>query len=254
MSKNKLYQDSFILNLFSSAVRTAVFLLIILSLSTSVLAKTQQLTLWQAIEQVNQYQASQDFWQTQNSINDANIQQSKLFKNPVLSVEQTGFGSTTEKELAVAISQPLDIFGERKAQQKIARLLIDKTALKQKIYQAQIALAVKYAWSQLAIAELEKSIVNEQLRVSEENLKAIEKRFNAGSIAQVDVSRAGLTHAENIRLFRQADLQLQVAAQQLSNLWGAADQSLQVNLSAQKLWPKSSHQQVQEHLADNYIT
>ena len=66
MSKNKLYQDSFILNLFSSAVRTAVFLLIILSLSTSVLAKTQQLTLWQAIEQVNQYQASQDFWQTPN--------------------------------------------------------------------------------------------------------------------------------------------------------------------------------------------
>ena len=253
MSKNKLYQDSFILNSFSSAVRTAVFLLIILSLSTSVLAKTQQLTLWQAIEQVNQYQASQDFWQTPNSINDANIQQSKLFKNPVLSVEQTGFGSTTEKELAVAISQPLDIFGERKAQQKIARLLIDKTALKQKIYQAQIALAVKYAWSQLAIAELEKSIVNEQLRVSQENLKAIEKRFNAGSIAQVDVSRAGLTHAENIRLFRQADLQLQVAAQQLSNLWGSADQSLQVNLSAQKLWPKSSHQQVQEHLADNYV-
>lgn len=103
---------------------------------------------------------------------------------------------------------------------------------------------MKYGWSQLAIAELERNIVNEQLRVSEENLKAIEKRFTAGGIAQVDVNRARLSHAENIRLFRQADLQVQVATQQLSNLWGTSDKSLQVNLSSQKLWPKSTHQQV----------
>lgn len=36
--------------------------------------------------------------------------------------------------------------------------------------------------------------------MSQENLQAIEKRFNAGSIAQVDVNRARLSHAENIRL------------------------------------------------------
>ena len=67
----------------------------------------------------------------------------------------------------------MDIFGERRANQKLASLSTDKTALKQKIYQAQIELAVKYVWSQLAIAELEKNIVNEQLRVSQENLQAI---------------------------------------------------------------------------------
>ena len=253
MSKNKLHQDTSILNLSWSAFRTGVLLSAMISLSTSVVASTQDLTLRQAIDQVNQYQASQNFWETQNSINATNLQQSKLFKNPELSVEQTGFGSNNEKELAIGISQPLDIFGERKANQKLASLSTDKTALKQKIYQAQIELAVKYVWSQLAIAELERNIVNEQLRVSEENLKAIEKRFTAGGIAQVDVNRARLSHAENIRLFRQADLQVQVATQQLSNLWGTSDKSLQVNLSSQKLWPKSTHQQVQEYLAENYV-
>lgn len=185
MSKNKLYQDTSILNLSWSAFRTGVLLSAMISLSTSVVASPQDLTLRQAIDQVNQYQASQNFWETQNSINATNLQQSKLFKNPELSVEQTGFGSNNEKELTIGISQPLDIFGERKANQKLASLSTDKTALKQKIYQAQIELAVKYVWSQLAIAELERNIVNEQLRVSEENLKAIEKRFTAGGIAHV---------------------------------------------------------------------
>ncbi len=253
MSKNKLYQDTSILNSCWPALRTGIVLSAMISLSTFAVASTQDLTLKQAINRVNQYQASQNFWETQKSINAANIQQSKLFKNPEFSIEQTGFGSKNDKELAIGISQPLDIFGERKANQKLASISADKTALKQKIYQAQVELAVKYVWSQLAIAELEKNIVHEQLRVSEENMNAIEKRFNAGSIAQVDVNRARLSYAENIRLFRQADLQVQVATQQLSNLWGMSDKSLQINLSPQKLWPKSAHQQVQEYLADNYV-
>ncbi len=108
---------------------------------------------------------------------------------------------------------------------------------------------MKYVWSQLAIAELEKNIVNEQLRVSQENLQAIEKRFNAGSIAQVDVNRARLSHAENIRLFRQARLTGTSGHPTIIKFMGTSDKSLQVNLSSQKLWPKSTHEQVQEYLA-----
>jgi len=80
MSKNKLYQDTSILNLSWSAFRTGVLLSAMISLSTSVVASPQDLTLRQAIDLVNQYQASQNFWETQNSINATNLQQSKLFK------------------------------------------------------------------------------------------------------------------------------------------------------------------------------
>ncbi|WP_010113020.1 TolC family protein [Acinetobacter sp. P8-3-8] len=209
------------------------------------------LTLTQAIQKVEQYQQSQDVWKTQQQIASANIKQSKLWINPELSIEQTGFGSDPEKELAIGISQQLDLFGQRKSTQKLAQISKDQTDLKQKIYQAQLSLAVKYLWSQLAIFELERNVVQQQLKVSEENLNAIQKRYQAGSIAQVDVDRARLSHAENERLYRQADLQVQVLTQQLSSLWGEVDKSIVIGLSPQSLWPASTHQQVQQYLAEN---
>ena len=209
------------------------------------------LTLAQAIQKVEQYQQSQDVWKTQQQIASANIKQSKLWINPELSIEQTGFGSDQEKELAIGISQQLDLFGVRKSTQKLAKISQDQADLKQKMYQAQLALAVKYLWSQLAILELERNVVQQQLQVSEENLNAIQKRYQAGNIAQVDVDRARLSHAENERLYRQADLQVQVVTQQLSNLWGEVDKSIAIGLSPQSLWPSSTPQQVQQYLAEN---
>nr|WP_180032347.1 hypothetical protein [Acinetobacter sp. YH12245] len=83
MSKNKLYQDTSILNLSWSAFRTGVLLSAMISLSTSVVASPQDLTLRQAIDQVNQYQASQNFWETQNSINATNLRKRPLNPMPI---------------------------------------------------------------------------------------------------------------------------------------------------------------------------
>ena len=213
----------------------------------------QNLTLAQAIAKAEQYQQGLDVWNTQQKITTANIKQAKLWVNPELSITQTGFDSDQDKELEIGISQRLDVFGERKSAQKLAYIAQDQMTLKQKIYQAQLELAVKYLWSQLAIFELEKNIIREQLNVSEDNFNAIQKRYQAGSVAQVDVDRARLSHAENVRLFQQADLQLQIATQQLSNLWGDADKSIHIGLSPQSLWPSSTHQQVQQYLSENLM-
>ncbi|RZG88712.1 TolC family protein [Acinetobacter sp. WCHAc060033] len=237
-------------------IRNSILSTVVISLMSSVAwadSSVQKLSLQQAIEKTAQYQQSQGVWQTQQKINDANIKQSKLWINPELSIAQTGFGSDEEKELSIGLSQRLDLFGERKSAQQLARLAKDHTVLNQRIYQAQLELAVKYLWSQLAIFELERNVVREQLNVSEENLNAIQKRYQAGSVAQVDVDRAKLSHAENVRLYRQADLQLQVATQQLSNVWGDADKSIRIGLSPQSLWPSSTPQQVQTYLADNLM-
>ena len=229
----------------------AALMLSVMSSLTWADSASQSLTLQQAIAKTEQYQQTQNVWQTQQQIATANIKQAKLWTNPELSVSQTGFGSNQDQELSIGVSQRLDIFGERKSAQKLAQLSKDQSDLNQRIYQAQLELAVKYQWSQLAIFELERSVVQEQLKVSEDNLNAIQKRYQAGSVAQVDVDRARLSHAENARLYRQADLQVQVAKQQLSNLWGYADKSIRIGLNPQSLWPSSTHQQVQEYLADN---
>ncbi|MFW1851742.1 TolC family protein [Acinetobacter guillouiae] len=235
---------------FRPSLLSALMLSVISSLSWAD-NTSQALTLQQAIAKTEQYQQTQNVWQTQQQIATANIKQAKLWTNPELSVSQTGFGSNQDQELSIGVSQRLDIFGERKSAQRLAQLSKDQSDLNQRIYQAQLELAVKYQWSQLAIFELERNVVQEQLKVSEENLNAIQKRYQAGSVAQVDVDRARLSHAENARLYRQADLQVQVAKQQLSNLWGDADKSIRIGLNPQSLWPSSTHQQVQEYLADN---
>ncbi|ENV19004.1 TolC family protein [Acinetobacter guillouiae] len=235
---------------FRPSLLSALMLSVISSLSWAD-NTSQALTLQQAIVKTEQYQQTQNVWQTQQQIATANIKQAKLWTNPELSVSQTGFGSNQDQELSIGVSQRLDIFGERKSAQRLAQLSKDQSDLNQRIYQAQLELAVKYQWSQLAIFELERNVVQEQLNVSEENLNAIQKRYQAGSVAQVDVDRARLSHAENARLYRQADLQVQVAKQQLSNLWGDADKSIRIGLNPQSLWPSSTHQQVQEYLADN---
>ncbi|KJH56968.1 TolC family protein [Acinetobacter calcoaceticus] len=193
-------------------------------------------TFEQALEQVQNYQSQQGVWQAQQQMAEANLKQSRLWANPSLSIEQTGFQSDQEKELAIGISQPLDIFGQRKAAQNLAKVEISKIDLAEQRYTAELGLIVKYFWSQVALLELEKSLIGEQLEVSQENLLASEKRYQAGSIAQVDVDRVRMSHLENQRLYQQVDLKLQVAKQQLVNLWGGGSSQFQLFQSPNQLW------------------
>lgn len=113
---------------------------------------------------------------------------------------------------------------------------MSKVDLAEQRYKAELELIVKYFWSQVALLELEKSLIGEQLAVSQENLSASEKRYQAGSIAQVDVDRVRMSHLENQRLYQQVDLKLQVAKQQLANLWGGDSNQFQLSQSSNQLW------------------
>ncbi|HCV3299839.1 TPA: TolC family protein [Acinetobacter baumannii] len=190
----------------------------------------------QALARAQSYQIQQGVWQAQQQMAEAQLKQSRLWANPSLSIEQTGLQSDQEKELAIGISQPLDIFGQRKAAQHLAKVEMSKVDLAEQRYKAELELIVKYFWSQVALLELEKSLIGEQLAVSQENLSASEKRYQAGSIAQVDVDRVRMSHLENQRLYQQVDLKLQVAKQQLANLWGGDSNQIQLSQSSNQLW------------------
>ncbi|MDC5224994.1 TolC family protein [Acinetobacter baumannii] len=190
----------------------------------------------QVLARAQSYQTQQGVWQAQQQMAEAQLKQSRLWANPSLSIEQTGLQSDQEKELAIGISQPLDIFGQRKAAQHLAKVEMSKVDLAEQRYKAELELIVKYFWSQVALLELEKSLIGEQLAVSQENLSASEKRYQAGSIAQVDVDRVRMSHLENQRLYQQVDLKLQVAKQQLANLWGGDSNQIQLSQSSNQLW------------------
>jgi len=210
-------------------------------------------TFEQALEQVQNYQSQQGVWQAQQQMAEANLKQSRLWANPSLSIEQTGFQSDQEKELAIGISQPLDIFGQRKAAQNLAKVEISKIDLAEQRYTAELGLIVKYFWSQVALLELEKSLIGEQLSVSQENLLASEKRYQAGSIAQVDVDRVRMSHLENQRLYQQVDLKLQVAKQQLVNLWGGGSSQFQLFQSPNQLWALAANIEPNQDSQNNLL-
>lgn len=210
-------------------------------------------TFEQALEQVQKYQSQQGVWQAQQQMAEANLKQSRFWANPSLSIDQTGFQSDQEKELAIGISQPLDIFGQRKAAQNLAKVEISKIDLAEQRYQAELGLIVKYFWSQVALLELEKSLIGEQLFVSQENLLASEKRYQAGNIAQVDVDRVRMSHLENQRLYQQVDLKLQVAKQQLVNLWGGGSSQFQLFQSPNQLWALAANVEPNQDSQNNLL-
>lgn len=194
----------------------------------------------QILEQIRAYQANQSNWQTQQQMANVQLKQSALRMNPSISIEQTGLQSNQDQELAIGISQPLDLFGQRRAAQKVAQLSATQIDLEQQRYNAELELIVQYAWSQVALFQLEKSLVAEQLQVSQENLDATMKRYQAGNIAQVDVERVRIAHLENQRIYQQADLQLRVAQQQLASFWGSDLNQFVIAPSVNELWSRAT--------------
>jgi len=205
----------------------------------------------QILEQIRTYQANKSSWQTQQNMASAQLKQSGLWANPSISIEQTGLQSNQDQELAIGISQPLDLFGQRKAAQKVAKLSANQVDLEQQRYNAELALIVQYAWSQVALWQLEKSLIAEQLQVSQQNLEATEKRYQAGSIAQVDVERVRIAHLENQRIYQQADLQLQVAQQQLASFWGSDSNQFRISPSVNELWSRATQVKVDQEQIEN---
>lgn len=194
----------------------------------------------QILEQIRAYQANQSNWQTQQQMANVQLKQSALRVNPSISIEQTGLQNNQDQELAIGISQPLDLFGQRRAAQKVAQLSATQVDLEQQRYNAELELIVQYAWSQVALLQLEKSLVAEQLQVSQENLDATMKRYQAGNIAQVDVERVRIAHLENQRIYQQADLQLRVAQQQLASFWGSDLNQFVIAPSVNELWSRAT--------------
>ena len=110
----------------------------------------------QILAQVRAYQNQQASWQVQQQMANAQLKQSGLWTNPSISIEQTGLQSNQDRELAIGISQPLDLFGQRKAAQAVAKLSASQVDLDQRRYDAELELIVQYLWSQVAQKQLAK--------------------------------------------------------------------------------------------------
>ncbi|MFW2000977.1 TolC family protein [Acinetobacter ursingii] len=207
----------------------------------------------QVLEKVRQYQSKVGVWKVQQSIADAHIQQSHLWENPNFSIQQTGFKSDQDRELEFGISQKLDVFGERKAATQLAQVQRQQVDLNQNLYEAQLELAVKYLWSQVAVLEMENQIAQQQLANSQDILDATRLRYRAGSIAQLDQDRTLMAHIENQRAAQEVELNLNIARKRLANLWGETAYSDHLGFNRTNAWPSQSKADVAAHLQQNLL-
>lgn len=240
------------MSLFLKMPKPRWMMLSVLSLSSASTFATQVNTLEQAIAKVSEYQQSEQIWQQRQQMSDLSVKQSKVWQNPTLSVSREGFKSNQDQDFAIGISQPLDIFGQRKVQKKIAELAGQQNDLQEKIWSAQSQLIVKYAWSQFFIAEIEAEIQKSQLQLSRETLESAQKRYQAGSIALVDYERAQIEAAESERNYKQTVLNKQMIQRRLSNLWGETESDVQVNVKTM-YWPDQTEQVVQKYISAGYL-
>lgn len=205
-----------------------------------------------ALAKVQQYQSQFELQQQRQQLAILNTQNSSLWQNPTFSIEQNGFSSSQEQELSVGISQPLDLFGQRKLNQEIASISKQQLQLKEQLWQAQSEMVVKYAWAQYLLSETETSIFAKQMKVSQANLDSANKRYQAGSIALVDYERAQIDHLEIQRQYQQALLALQASQRQLSNLWGESQPSLSVQ-SNKVVWPSEIERSVEKNIQHGWL-
>lgn len=211
------------------------------------------LTFEQVLEHVKQFQTQTGIWQAQQDIAESNIRQSQLWENPTVSVQQTGFKSGKDQELELGISQKLDVFGVRSAAKKLASVQQNQVELNQVLYDAQLKLAVKYLWSQVSILELEHEVAKAQLRTSKNLLDATRLRFQAGSIAQVDLDRTLMTHVENQRLYQEVELSLSSAKRKLANLWGETEDNFTLRPDIKSAWPLKNEGDIDQYLKQNLL-
>ena len=190
---------------------------------------------------------------TQQNIATAKLKQSQLWANPSLSVQKTGFKSDQDQELDIEISQPLDIFGQRRSRKNLAKVELSQVELNQKVYKAETLLAVKYLWSQVLVLQEELKISKNQLADSQANVDATRLRYRAGSVSRLDLDRILVIHIENQRRTQEMELSLTTVKRQLANLWGAAELDRDLSVSRAQLWPSDTSVFVQQALNENLL-
>ena len=190
---------------------------------------------------------------TQQDIATAKLKQSQLWANPSLSVQKTGFKSDQDQELDIEISQPLDIFGQRRSRKNLAKVELSQVDLNQKVYKAETLLAVKYLWSQVLVLQEELKISKNQLADSQANVDATRLRYRAGSVSRLDLDRILVIHIENQRRTQEMVLSLTTVKRQLTNLWGAAELDRDLSVSRAQLWPSDTTAFVQQALNKNLL-
>jgi cobalt-zinc-cadmium efflux system outer membrane protein len=116
----------------------------------------------------------------------------KSLPNPILQIVPGFFGSETARDEEILLSQPLDVFGQRKAQRKVLEAEARALEAGSTLVTRALIVEVKNAAASLFAAQEAESLGEAQVEVAQAFLSAANRRAELGDIPPVQAQRAEL--------------------------------------------------------------
>ncbi|MEE9443029.1 MAG: TolC family protein [candidate division Zixibacteria bacterium] len=163
---------------------------------------------------------------------EGNLRQAGLWSNPELELELEEFGWNApgfrETEMAIILSQELEIFGQRGARKQHARANIDYTKWKNQKLAFDLYLDAKMGYFKMAHAQDKARLAREAMELAQTIYNNIEDRHNKGAalqsgllLSRLELLKAQLESDEALRDRKNASMEL-------SALWGTDDSGVVV--------------------------
>ncbi|MEC7121300.1 MAG: TolC family protein [Pseudomonadota bacterium] len=196
--------------------------------------------------------AEQHMLMARQQLRQAALLNSQQRPNPELSFDMAGLRRTGDQEVtqSFSLSQKIDLFGTRSAQQRLTQLQLEAEQFNQNLYPQALALAVKAAYQQVVLAEQALKLAQEQQQLSQQSLDVAQKRVQAGRTAEIEATRLAIQHRAINADLSQAQATHQLARQQLSLYWGNPNPQF-LQTTGTSAWPNWSRAALDVQLAQD---
>jgi len=166
---------------------------------------------------------------------EAGVRQARRWNNPTLEVTQENFEGSglyagqDRAETTYALSQPLELGGDRGARRAIAETERDMATLGVGLQRLDIILAVEHAFIEAQAAEAARRVADDRLSVARDLAEAVDRRVRAARDPYMAGSRAQARLAEAEIEAESARRAAISTRQRLASYWGgAADFEIEV--------------------------
>ena len=192
--------------------------------------------------------------------------QEALRPNPVLKFQAENFGGTTDAEqpqYTAGISQQIETGGKREARSLLAAARTESVKAQVKVKNQQLLAQARIAFAEAVAARQLLALARQEVSVSEEALRLIERKTSYGGALALEADKADIAlRSARLKLRRQKHefIEAKIA---LASLWGGdpsrldlSKQSLslhlpekEINASDMRASPRLSQARAERHLA-----
>ncbi|GAB4280708.1 MAG: TolC family protein [Candidatus Rifleibacteriota bacterium] len=195
---------------------------------------SKKLSLRQAFQKAAEFNPVLKAKKAELEVKSGQILQAGLLPNPVVHFEFEKFGGngqfsgTKSMESSFSLSQELPVSGKNQKEQKLEKIgrQISESEFQAELLKIKIELTRVYL--NLASLQKLKTIEEEDLKLSRENLEAVRKKSEAGEIPMLDLTRAKVELAAENTNYQKLIREIELNSLSLSNFWLESDADLVV--------------------------